>query len=115
VGVNDYFLRDSVPSRSVAIKGYKFVRNHWIVRGGPGVGGGCVGSYIRSGLGFKVIARSSESFVEFLFIEIKPRLRRMVFVATIYRPPSTSVVYHLLDGDYGLQALEEIRSDLLLL
>jgi hypothetical protein len=34
-------------------------------------------------------------------------------VATIYRTLNTSVVYHSLDGDYGLQALEEICSDLL--
>jgi hypothetical protein len=27
-------------------------------------------------------------------------------VATIHRPPNTKVVYHSLDGDYGLQALE---------
>jgi hypothetical protein len=48
VGVNEVFLRDSVSSRSVAIKGYKFVRNDRTVRGGPGVG-----LYIKSGLGFK--------------------------------------------------------------
>jgi hypothetical protein len=42
VGVNETFLRDSVSSRSVAIKGYKFVRNDQRVRGGPG--GGDVGS-----------------------------------------------------------------------
>jgi hypothetical protein len=65
VGVNETFLRDSVSSRSVAIKGYKFVRNDRTVRVGPGVGGGGV----ESGLGFKVIARSSESGVEFLFVE----------------------------------------------
>jgi hypothetical protein len=34
-------------------------------------------------------------------------------VATINRPLNTSVVYHLLDGDYGLQALQEICLDLL--
>jgi hypothetical protein len=34
-------------------------------------------------------------------------------VATIYRPPNTSVVYHSLDGDYNLQALEAICSNLL--
>jgi hypothetical protein len=33
VGVNETFLRDSVSSRSVAIKGYKFVRNDRTVRG----------------------------------------------------------------------------------
>jgi hypothetical protein len=59
-----------------------------------------------------VIARSSESGVEFLFVEVKLR-NRVVRVATIYRPPNISVVYHSLDGDYGLQTLEEICSDLL--
>jgi hypothetical protein len=39
----------------------------------------------------------------------------VVLGATIYRPPNTSVVYHLLDGDYGLKTLEEICSDLLTL
>jgi hypothetical protein len=34
-------------------------------------------------------------------------------VATLNRPLNTSVVYHSLDGDYGLQALQEICSDLL--
>jgi hypothetical protein len=63
----------------------KFARNDRTVRGGPGVGGG-VGLYIRSGLGFMVIARSSESGVEFLFVEIKMR-NRVVLVAKIYRPP----------------------------
>jgi hypothetical protein len=43
VGVNDTLLRDSVPSRFVAIKGYKYVRNDLTVRGGPGVGDGGVG------------------------------------------------------------------------
>jgi hypothetical protein len=43
VGVNETLLRDSVPSRFVAIKGYKFVRNDWTVRGGPGVGDGGAG------------------------------------------------------------------------
>jgi hypothetical protein len=71
-----------------------------------------VGLYIRSELGFKVIARSSESGVEFLFVEIKLR-NRVNLVATVYRPPSTSVVYHSLDGDYELQTLQEICSDLL--
>jgi hypothetical protein len=42
-----------------------------------------VGLYIRSGLGFKVIARSSESGVEFFFAVIKLR-NRVVFVAIIY-------------------------------
>jgi hypothetical protein len=41
------------------------------------------------------------------------KINRVVLVATIYRPPNTSVVYRLLDEDYGLQALEEICSDLL--
>jgi hypothetical protein len=50
VGVNEIFLRDSVSSQSVAIKGYKFVRNDRTVRGGLDVGGGGVGLYIRSGL-----------------------------------------------------------------
>jgi hypothetical protein len=59
-----------------------------------------VGLYIRGGLGFKVIASSSECGAEFLFVEIKLR-NRVVLMATIYRPPSTSVVYHSLDGDYG--------------
>jgi hypothetical protein len=110
-GINETFLCDSVPSRSVAIKGYKFVRNDRTVRVGPGVGGSRVGFYMRYGLGFKVIARSSESGVE-LFVEVKLR-NRVVLVATIYGPPNTSVVYHSLDGDYDLQALKEICSDLL--
>jgi hypothetical protein len=59
-----------------------------------------------------VIPRSSESGVEFLFVEIKLR-NRMFLVATIYRPPNTSVVYHSLNDDYSLQALEEICSNLL--
>jgi hypothetical protein len=92
VVVNETFLRDSVSSQYVAIKNNKVVRNYWMVRGGPGVGGGGVGLYIKSGLGFKVIARSSESGVEFLFVEVKLR-NRVVLVATIYRPPNTSVVY----------------------
>jgi hypothetical protein len=50
-----------------------------------------------------VIARSSESGVEFLFVEIKLH-NRVVLLATICRPPNTSGVYHSLDGDYGLQA-----------
>jgi hypothetical protein len=94
VGVNETFLRDSLSSRYVAIKNNKVVRNDWMVRGGSGVGGGGVGLYIRSGLGFKLIARSSESGVEFLFVEVKLR-NRVVLVATIYRPPNTSVVYRL--------------------
>jgi hypothetical protein len=84
------------------------------VRGGPGVSGGDEGLYIRIWLGFKEIARSTESAVEFLFVE-NGVLNLVVPVATIYRPPNTntSVVYHSLDGDYGLQALEEIFSGLL--
>jgi hypothetical protein len=108
VGVNETFLRDSVSSRSVAIKGYKFVRNDRTVCGAPGLAGGGVGLYIRSGFGFKVIAKSSDSGVEFLFVEIKLR-NRVLLVVTMYRPPNTSLVYHSLDvGDCGLQALEEI-------
>jgi hypothetical protein len=61
VGFKETFLRDSVSSRSVAIKGYKFVRNDRTERGGPGVRGGGVGSD----------SRSSESGVKFLFVEIK--------------------------------------------
>jgi hypothetical protein len=72
-----------------------------------------VGLYIRSGLGFKVIAKSSESSgVEFLFVEIKLR-NRVVLVATICIPPNTSVVYYLFGDDYGVQALDEICSNLL--
>jgi hypothetical protein len=63
-----------------------------------------VGLYIKNGLGFKAIARSSESDVEFLFVEIGLR-NQVVLGTTIYRPPNTSVVYHSLDGDYDLQAL----------
>jgi hypothetical protein len=59
-------MSDSVSSRSVAIRGYKFVRNDRTVCGGPGVGGGGVGLYIRNELGFKMIARSSEAGVQFL-------------------------------------------------
>jgi hypothetical protein len=59
-----------------------------------------------------VVAKSSESSVEFLFLEIKLR-NRVILVATIYRPPNTSVVYHSLDGEYGLQVLKEICSNLL--
>jgi hypothetical protein len=56
---------------------------------------------------------SSQSGVEFLFVEIK-LLNRVALVATIYWPLNTSVVYHSLNNDYGLhQALEEIYSDLL--
>jgi hypothetical protein len=39
---------------------------------------------------------------------------QVVLVATIYRPPNASIVYHSLDvGDYGLQALDEIYWNLL--
>jgi hypothetical protein len=68
VGVKETFLRDSVTSQSVAIKDYKFVRNDRTVHSGFGVGGDGVALYIRSGLGFKVIARSSESGVEFFLL-----------------------------------------------
>jgi hypothetical protein len=53
VFVKETFLRDSVSLRSVTIKGYKFVRNDRMVRSGPGVGGGVVGLYIKSGLRFR--------------------------------------------------------------
>jgi hypothetical protein len=49
----------------------------------------------------------------FFVVEIKLR-NRVVLVITICRPPNTSVVYHLLNlGDYGLQALEKIFSNIL--
>jgi hypothetical protein len=49
LGVNETFLRDSLTSQSVAIKGYKFVRNARTVHGGSGEGDDGVGLYIRSG------------------------------------------------------------------
>jgi hypothetical protein len=96
VGINETFLRDSVSSRSVAI-----LRSvGWYV--GDLVRGGGVGLYKRSGLGFKVV----ESLLRV------SRLRnRVVLMATIYRPPNTSVVYRSLDDDYGFQALVEIYLD----
>jgi hypothetical protein len=50
LGVNETFLRDSVSSRAVDIKGYKFVRNDRTVRGRTGTDSGGVGIYIRNSL-----------------------------------------------------------------
>jgi hypothetical protein len=59
-----------------------------------------------------VIAEFSESGVKFLFFEIK-LCNWGLLVAAMYRSSNKNVVYHSLDGDYGLQALEEICSNLL--
>jgi hypothetical protein len=41
-------------------------------------------------------------------------LNRTLLVGSVYRPPSTSVVYHLLGAQgYGLSALEEMCADIL--
>jgi hypothetical protein len=97
----------------VSIKGYKFIRNDRSVRGRTGVAGGGVGLYVRKGISFKEVAKSSEAGIEYLFVEMRLS-DRMILVGSIYRPPNSSTVYLAQgSGDFGLNELEEICSDLL--
>jgi hypothetical protein len=52
--------------------------------------------------------------VEYIFVEIR-LLHKTLLVGSVYRPLSTSVVYHLLGAPqgYGLSALEEVYADIL--
>jgi hypothetical protein len=61
----------SVSSRSVTIKGYRFIRNDRMVRSRPNTDGGGVGMYIKNGLKHRVVCQSVEVGVEFLFVAIR--------------------------------------------
>jgi hypothetical protein len=83
--------------------------NYRSVYGGPGTGGGGVGLYLQN----KLVAKSSQVGVEYVFVEIRLP-QKTLLMGSVYRPPSTSVVYHLLGAQsYGLGTLEEVCFDIL--
>jgi hypothetical protein len=53
--LNETFLRDSVSSKVVAIKGYKFVRTNCTVWSSTGTDGGEVGKNIKSILRYRIV------------------------------------------------------------
>jgi hypothetical protein len=89
-------------SKAVEIVGYRFLRNDRSVYGRPGTGGGGVGLCLKSHLKNRLVAKSFQVGVEYIFIEIRLP-HKTLLVSSVYRPPSTSVVCHLLDAQgYGL-------------
>jgi hypothetical protein len=59
-------------------------------------------------LKIKLVAKSSQVGVEYIFVEIR-LLQKTLLVGSVYRQPITSVVYRLLGAQgYGLSALEEV-------
>jgi Reverse transcriptase (RNA-dependent DNA polymerase) len=112
VGVGETFLTDSISSKAIEIKGYRFIRNDRSVLLKK-TGGGGVGLYLKNGLMHKIVASSVGLGIEYLFVEAHCG-RENVLIGVIYRPPNTSVVYHGLEsGNYGLHELEKILADLL--
>jgi exonuclease III len=113
IGVNETFLVEAIHSDAVEIQGYVFLRNDRTVLGRPNTQGGGVGIYLKSGLKYRILAKSKEIGLEFIFVEIIVNSKKLL-IASIYRPPSSSIVYqNLASGDYGLQSLEDILSELL--
>jgi hypothetical protein len=113
IGVNETFLNEAIPSAAVEIKGYNFLRNDRTVLGRPNVQGGGVGIYLKSEIKYRILAKSKEIGIEFIFVEIIINANK-ILIASVYRPPSTSVVYQSLSaGNFGLLALEDTLSELL--
>jgi hypothetical protein len=113
IGVNETFLNDAISSDAVEIQGYVLLRNDRTVFGRPQTQGGGVGIYLKSGIKYRVLAKSKEIGIEFLFAEIIINTRK-ILIASIYRPPNSSIVYQLLSPcDYGLQSLEDAFSELI--
>jgi hypothetical protein len=50
--------------------------------------------------------------VDYIFVEIRLP-HKTLLVGSVYRPPSTSVVYHLGAESYGLSAFVEVCADIL--
>jgi hypothetical protein len=69
--------------------------------------------YLKSHLKSTLVAKSSQVGVKSMFMEIRLP-HKILLVGYVYRPPSTSVVYHLLGAQgYGLSALDEVCADIL--
>jgi hypothetical protein len=108
IGVNEIFLTQSVSSKAVEIVGYRFLRNDRSVFGRPVTGGG-VGLYLKN----KLVAKSSQVGVEYIFAEIRLP-HKTLLVGSVYMYSPTSVVYHLLGAQgYSLSILEEVYADIL--
>jgi hypothetical protein len=89
------------------------VRNDRSVYGRPGTGGGGVNSYLRSHLKNRLVTKSSQVGVKYIFAEIRLP-HKTLLVGSVYMPPTSSVLDHFLGAHgYGLSALEEVCADIL--
>jgi hypothetical protein len=83
IAVSESWFKTKHTNRQVSINGYRVIRAD---RGGGRRGGG-VALYLREGMRYKVIARSTpSSVVDYLFIEL--RLPYPLLVCVIYNPPN---------------------------
>jgi Reverse transcriptase (RNA-dependent DNA polymerase) len=83
IAVSETWFKTKHTNRHVELSGYRVIRAD---RGGGRRGGG-VALYLREGLRYKVIARStSSSVVDYLFIEL--RLPYPLLVCVVYNPPN---------------------------
>lgn len=95
VGVSETWLKGKTGSRgcsdsSVAINGYKIIRNDRMTS----TAGGGVAFYVQKGLKTKVVARSEGSSIEYMFIEVLSQSVRSL-VGIVYRPPDADSILTL--------------------
>lgn len=81
--------------KSIQIKGYKIYRNDRMTR----TTGGGVAIYVKKHLSVKIVAKSDQSDIEYLFVEIK-LANTKILVGAIYRPPPPRCISEIstLDG-----------------
>lgn len=88
VGLSETWLKGRTGSkgssdRSVAINGYKIIRNDRMTS----TAGGGVAMYVRKSMKTRVVAKSAGSSIEYLFVEITSLSVRSL-VGVVYRPPN---------------------------
>lgn len=90
LAISETWLVPSITNKSVAIPGYKLIRNDRDKRLGKARGGG-VAIYIHESFKYKQVLHSENSNIEYLFIEIL-RKGLKILVGVIYRPPNKQIV-----------------------
>lgn len=85
MAINETWLRPNEEGRARSVPGYrlKHVPRSASVRGGRGGG---VGSYIKTGIGARVLNHSEQLDVEQKWLSVKINGRK-ILVGTAYRPP----------------------------
>ena len=84
IAISESWLKPSLPNKIVALSGYRIYRNDRTKKRGGGV---CV--YLRNDLQAKILCYSSNSVIEFLFLEIH-YLGNKILLGAVYKPPKPS-------------------------